>query len=115
MTRRAILYVETSPAEGREADWHSWYDEVHIPEIFKHVPGFQAATRFKRAEGGQAGPDDGGYCTVYEIESEDPTATFQDLVTAVQSGQLTMSDASAGRARMTLWIEQTPRATKPEG
>jgi hypothetical protein len=113
MTTRAILYVETSPAEGRDAEWNSWYDEVHIPEILSGVPGFQAATRYKRPPGSELGPDDGGYCTVYEIESDDPNATFQALVGAVQSGKLTMSDTSSGRAKMTLWVEQTARATSP--
>ena len=112
MTKRAILCVETSPAEGREAEWNSWYDEVHIPEIFQHVPGFQAATRYKRAEGGQAGPEDGSYFTAYEIEADDPSSAFQGLIGAVQSGKLTMSDTSAGRAKMTLWVEHTPRAQR---
>jgi hypothetical protein len=111
MTRRAILYVETGPAEGRDADWHFWYDGVHIPEILKYVPGFRAATRYERLTGASPDGDQAGYCTVYEIESDDPKASFDDLIGAVQSGKLTMSDSSGGRAKMTLWVERTPRAT----
>ena len=58
----------------------------------------------------QVGPEGGRYCTVYEIESDDPNSTFQDLLGAAQSGKLTMSDASTGRAKMTtMWVERTPR------
>jgi hypothetical protein len=111
MTARAMLYVETSPVEGREADWNSWYDEVHIPEILERVAGFQAATRYRRPEGESVDPEGGAYCTVYEIETDDPSAAVADLIGAVQSGKLTMSDTSSGRAKMTLWVERTPRVT----
>ena len=46
MAKRAVLIVETGPAEGRDEDWNSWYDGVHIPEILQKIPGFHAATRF---------------------------------------------------------------------
>jgi hypothetical protein len=109
MTKRAILYVETTPADGREGDYNAWYDEVHIPEIFKYVPGVKAATRFKRAAEPAAGEHP--YCTVYEIEADDPGQTLSALGEAARAGQLNMSDASAGVPRLTLWVEHAPRVT----
>jgi hypothetical protein len=112
MTKRAVLIVDTGPAEGREDEWRKFYDEVHIPEILERVPGFVAATRYKRPAGAEVGPDDHGYCTVYEIEADDPGACFSALTAAVQSGKLTRSEATSGRAKLTLWEETTPRAVK---
>lgn len=112
MAKRAVLIVETGPAEGRDEDWNSWYDGVHIPEILEKVPGFHAATRFERPPGTDIGPEEQGYCTVYEIEAEDPAASVAALGSGMQSGALTRSDSSAGRAKLTLWVEKTPRASK---
>jgi hypothetical protein len=112
MAKRAVLIAETGPAEGRDDDWNSWYDGVHIPEILEKIPGFQAATRFTRPAGADLGPEEHGYCTVYEIEAEDPAASLAALGAGMQSGILTRSDSSAGRARLTLWVERTPRASK---
>jgi hypothetical protein len=113
MAKRAVLIVETGPAEGRDDDWNSWYDEVHIPEILQKIPGFNAATRFKRPAGVDLGPEEQEYCTVYEIEAEDPADSLAALGAGMQSGALTRSDSSAGRAKLTLWVERTPRASKP--
>lgn len=112
MPKRAVLIVETGPAEGRADEWNSWYDEVHIPEILERIPGFHAATRLERPAGADLGPEDQGYCTVYEIEAEDPAASLAALGAGMQSGVLTRSDSSAGRAKLTLWVERTPRASR---
>jgi hypothetical protein len=85
---------------------------VHIPEILEHIPGFRAATRFARPDGAQLGPEDQEYCTVYEIEAEDPMASLAVLGAGMQSGTLTGTDSSAGRAKLTLWVEKVPRASK---
>jgi hypothetical protein len=112
MAKRAVLIVETGPAEGRDDEWNSWYDEVHIPEILEKIQGFRAATRLERPAGAELGPEEQGYCTVYEIEAEDPAASLAALGAGMQSGVLTRSDSSAGRAKLTLWIEKTARATR---
>ena len=57
MEKRAVLIVETGPAEGRDDDWNAWYDEVHIPEILEKIPGFHAATRFERPPGPTRAPE----------------------------------------------------------
>jgi hypothetical protein len=57
------LLVYTSPVPGLEADYHRWYDEVHLAEVLG-VPGFVAAERYAAA-----GP--GRFAALYTIESED--------------------------------------------
>ena len=109
MSKRAVLVVETDPAEGREEDWAAWYDGVHIPEILERVPGFKGATRFRKPDSGPGGSADFGYLTIYEIEADDPGASLEALISAVQGGGLTRSDTSSGKAKMTLWTEERPR------
>jgi hypothetical protein len=111
VSKRAVLVVETDPVEGREEEWASWYDGVHIPEILERVPGFKGATRFRRPVSGPGASADFGYLTIYEIESDDPGASLDALLAAVQGGGLTRSDTSSGRAKMTLWAEDKPRVT----
>ena len=56
-----ILYVESRPASPEQAaDFHRWYDEVHIPEILA-LDGFVSARRL-----GSLG-DDGSFVAVYEV------------------------------------------------
>ena len=112
MSKRAVLVVETDPVEGREAEWAAFYDNVHIPEILERVPGFHAATRFRRPDSGPGASTDHGYLTIYEIEADDPTAAFEALIAAVQGGRTTRSPASSGGAKMTLWTQEKPRVTR---
>ncbi len=109
MKKRAVLIVETGPVEGHDDDWNAWYDEVHIPEILEKIPGFHAATRYELPAGADPGPEGQDYCTVYEIEAEDPAASLAALGAGMQSGALTRTDSSSGRAKLTLWVERTPR------
>jgi hypothetical protein len=65
------------------------------------------------AEGSPASGEQTAYCTVYEIESDDPAAVVARLGEAAQNGKLHRSDASGGNAKMFLWEEQTPRVAHP--
>ncbi len=52
------------------ATFNRFYDEVHIPEILAHNPGFLSAQRYRLVSCdplGQTGP---GWLTVYQIEDE---------------------------------------------
>jgi hypothetical protein len=106
MTKRAVLIVETGPAEGREAEWNEWYEKVHIPEILERVPGFRSATRYERPAGSKPADGELGYCTVYEIEADDPESAFAALGEARQSGKLSRSDTTVPGSKLTLWVER---------
>jgi hypothetical protein len=112
VTKRAVLVVETDPVAGREDEWTAFYDDVHIPEILERVPGFKAATRFRRPDGGPGASKDHGYLTIYEIEADEPGAALEALIAAVQGGGTTRSAASSGGAKMTLWMEEKARVTR---
>jgi hypothetical protein len=77
---KAILYVETRPASAEEAaDYHQWYNEVHIPEILA-TPGFVSARRFEPMDEG------GPFVAIYEIEADDVEAARAALTEATRSG-----------------------------
>jgi hypothetical protein len=44
MGNEELLLVFTNAAEGREEEFHRWYDEVHIPDVLR-VPGVESAQR----------------------------------------------------------------------
>lgn len=88
MTQKALLLVSTNPASaGEVAEYHRWYDEVHIPQIVERIPGFVGATRYAVHEASLTKPDQ-QYVCVYEIEADDVGAAFAALVQGVQDGTL---------------------------
>jgi hypothetical protein len=57
-----ILYVESRPASPEQAaEYHRWYDEIHIPEILT-LDGFVSGRRFGSLT------DDGSFVSVYELD-----------------------------------------------
>ncbi|WP_329240194.1 hypothetical protein OG417_39645 [Actinoallomurus sp. NBC_01490] len=69
-----VLLVFTNPQPGREEEFNSWYDEVHLPDVLG-IPGYQAAQRFVAKTGLHDEKPEHRYLTIYEIDEEDlPTA-----------------------------------------
>ncbi|KZS68541.1 hypothetical protein A4G29_09720 [Mycobacterium kansasii] len=82
---RGIIYVETRPSSPeREPEYHSWYDDVHIPELVA-LDGFVSARRLRPIN------DDGPYVALYEIEGDDLQAILDNMIAS--AGRLHMSDA----------------------
>ena len=82
---KGIIHVETRPSSPeREQDYHTWYNEVHIPELVA-LDGFVSARRFRPADA------DAPYLALYEIEGDDLQAILDNMV--ANAGQLHMSDA----------------------
>ncbi|MGC9669662.1 hypothetical protein ACNTMW_24325 [Planosporangium sp. 12N6] len=63
------MLIYTGPVSGLEADYHRWYDEVHLAEVLG-VPGFVAAGRY-------ATEDPVRFAAVYTIESDDIDDTMR--------------------------------------
>jgi hypothetical protein len=63
--------VFTRVRDGLEAEFNSWYDTVHIPEILTRCTGFIAAQRFKLCDAQRPGSmPEHTYLCVYEIEGD---------------------------------------------
>ncbi|RYH61456.1 MAG: hypothetical protein EON54_10110 [Alcaligenaceae bacterium] len=84
---KGILYVETRPsAPEREADFHTWYDKIHLPEVVA-LNSFTSARRLSPVD------DDGPFVAIYEIEADDLQAVVDNMLEAYAKGDLRMSDS----------------------
>ena len=99
--------VFTNCAEGRDADFNRWYDEIHLPDVLR-VPGIVEAARSRLDEaqlvvledGMQlCGPDRIGakfrYLAVYVFDTEDPSAVIEEVIARAGTPRMEMSDALA--------------------
>jgi len=85
---KGILYVETWPTTpDREAEFHRWYDEVHLREVVQLIPGITSARRYDRVR------DDGGFVALYEFDVDDPMDVIRALRTAMAEEHFQMSPA----------------------
>lgn len=78
-THRLIVF--TRPAPGREAEFNTWYDEVHLKEVLE-IDGFVAAQRFVLADaqiGDAAEASPGHYLAIYEIEADSLPVALEKL------------------------------------
>jgi hypothetical protein len=89
MAHEYTLIVYTSPADGREDDYHAWYDDVHLAE-FSALPGVISGRRFKVAAADPAAKP--VYAALYELSSP-PDQVFGAMNAAIKDGSMHMSDA----------------------
>lgn len=107
---KGILYVETKPvAPEREAEYHAWYDEVHLPEVVA-LEGFTAARRLSPVD------DNGPFVAIYDIEADDLQVVVDNLFATVAAGRLHMADVLQTDPPPTLRLlrltsERAPRRT----
>ena len=103
-----LLVAISNALPGREDEYGTWYETVHMPEVLA-LPGFVAARRFAPAQAPADGPS--RCMAVYEIEG-DADAAMSELMNAVRAGKFNMSDAIDGKTvDMVLYTATTPRIT----
>lgn len=89
------MLVFTNPAEGKEEEFNTWYDTVHLPEL-RQVPGVRSAQRYRAQGSGEH-----KYLAVYELD--DPSVA-QEIGRRTASGEATPSDAlDVSSAKVLLW------------
>lgn len=87
-TYSGVMLVTTTPSPGvTEADFNTWYDEIHIPEVQAFVPGVDAVERFRTDNAGLPPR----YLAVYRI-SRPAAAILTDLAAAELTGTPDMLD-----------------------
>lgn len=94
------MLVFTNPVEGKENEFHEWYDHVHIPDCLR-IGGFTAVTRYEvarlQASLRRVGVDEktGGvtqrYLAVWELEG-DLKEIFANAREEFASGRIRMAD-----------------------
>jgi hypothetical protein len=101
--------VFSNPVEGKDAEFNSWYDDVHLGEVVA-LPGFIGAKRFRVHPNGGVQPAH-GYLAIYEMSTTDPQAVLTNLTDAAASGALRMSDTLKGDVT-TMLVEQIAEASR---
>lgn len=86
------LVALTTPAPGKESEYHDWYQNTHLPEMVS-FPGTIQAQRFKLVAK-MVGADPNQYLAIYDIEVEDPAAFLAAVGEGAGSGKLTPGTAS---------------------
>jgi hypothetical protein len=103
--------VFTNARDGRDAEFNAWYDDVHLAEVVE-VPGFTGAERYAlRPQPGEPPPTH-EYLAIYDMETDDVSATLAGLMQRGASGGFRMSDSLADGARTHLYEVITPHRSR---
>ena len=81
------MMVLSNAVVGQDEEFNRWYDEVHLPDVFK-VPGVTGAERFRMRSG--AGWN---YLAIYELDCDDPAVVEQQLTALAGTDAMPLSDA----------------------
>jgi hypothetical protein len=88
---RGIMIVHSNPSSpAREDDYNDWYTGVHLPELLK-LDGIVSARRYRVLDERATNR----YVAVYDIEADDVGAIMTVIQSAVQAGDIHMTDAIA--------------------
>ena len=86
------LVALTTPIEGREAEYHDWYQNTHLHELCA-IPGVKSAQRYQLVTK-MIGADTNPWMAIYDIECDDPMQFLQAVGQASASGKMTPGTAS---------------------
>ena len=95
-TGKWLNLVEQNCDPLREAEYHDWYNNMHIPDILK-TPSFVSARRYEIKEFRDGR---GKYLAVYEIETDDIEHTMKVRL-AAREEEVRQGRASANRPHLT--------------
>lgn len=99
---RYKLIALTNPVPGREDEFASWYDDVHLADVLK-LPGVTGAERYRLSETQyRDGPHPWASMAVYDVEIDDIDTTFAALRAA--SGTEAMPLSPALQDERMVWI-----------
>src|SRR4051812_30691352 len=90
-----VFLVRTGPSSPERADeYNHWYDTIHLPDLLD-VKGVVGASRYQVASVQQGGAAIEGprYLAIYEVEIEDLSDFFDDMMRAATDGSMRMSDS----------------------
>ena len=103
-----VVVVLTEPTAGRDAEYNTYYENLHLDEVLA-TTGWTSAQRFKlSAQQGMACPLP--YLAFYEVAADDPNTILENL--NATRGQRVQSDA-LNRKTAGAWVfsEIGPRHT----
>ena len=75
---KTLFVVKSNAQAGREDEYNSWYNNIHLPEILK-IDGFLSAQRFALDAAQMLDAQSHGYLAIYEIDSKNVAQTLENL------------------------------------
>ena len=104
------VLIFLSPQEGKEAEFHEWYENVHLDDVLRTTDTYTTAQRFGVVH--QVGMEQpNSHLAVYDCMAESPEAALADL--AARRDEWDMSDA-IDAANVARWVLEPlgPKHTK---
>jgi len=92
MAKALLLAWSTPASDETTAEFNTWYDETHIPQIRELIPSVSVVNRYQLTAvdpSAPAGPV--RYLAVYEMDDADVATAAAALGGALGSGKLTMT------------------------
>lgn len=95
---RFKMIAMSKPMPGRDAEYHDWYQNTHLPQVCA-FPGVLGAQRYVEAAA-LAGGDDRKFMAIYDIETDDLGAVLGAIGKASADGTLTPTPDAVDAAGM---------------
>lgn len=100
---RYVFVVHSNPVPGREDEYNDWYLKRHMPAM-QALPGVVSARRYRLSPVQLGTPETAHqYVAMYEVETDQPQAFFDAMVTSSRSGRLPSSTSLAPGATVVMW------------
>lgn len=81
------MLILSNPVDGHDEEFNRWYDDVHLPDVFK-VTGVTGAERYRMRSG-----EGWKYLAIYELDCDDSAAVEKELMARAGTDAMQMSDA----------------------
>ncbi len=107
---RYRLVVMSRPQEGREAEYHDWYQNSHLPQVMA-LPGFLSGQRY-RLDTALAGQEPYPFLAIYEVETDDIGAALAEMRRRAGTERLSVSEALSPEVYAVMYEEFGERVTK---
>jgi hypothetical protein len=92
---KALLLAWSSPVdEASDAEFVSWYEGTHIPQVRAAIPSIAAVHRYRTADVPAApGAPARRYLAVYELDTDDVAGALAALGAAAAGGRIDQTAA----------------------
>jgi hypothetical protein len=110
--RKFKLIALTTPVAGKEEQFHTWYQDQHLPQMVA-FPGMRGAQRYKLTTK-LMGSDTNPWLAIYDLETDDPMAFLAAVGEASAAGKLTQSDAADMEKTYTALFEEYGKRVVPQ-
>lgn len=110
MAKYVFVVLSNSVSDDVDDEFNEWYSGTHVPD-FLQFDSVLSARRFTRSEHQFLPSDDAlgrRYLAIYEVETDDPAALFEDVHAARVDGRIRPTETiQRDPPPITMLFEQT--------